>query len=88
MVAGTGIGVGVSLYLCSDSVHGVKSVMSVADWLSSSADKLKDVYDRQPLSNSNFFIRGLTAFIILYNIEFSWLVLIIEWNGCLLLQMR
>ncbi|PWA52609.1 calcium-binding EF hand family protein [Artemisia annua] len=71
VVAGTGIGVGVSLYLCSsDSVHGVKSVMSVADWLSSSADKLKEAYDRQPnLSNSNFFIRDALRRRIFFNYE-------------------
>lgn len=65
MVAGTGIGV----YLCSDSSYGVKSVMSVADWLSSSADKLKEVYHRQPLSNSNFFIRDAIRRRIFFNYE-------------------
>nr|GEU74782.1 calcium uptake protein, mitochondrial [Tanacetum cinerariifolium] len=65
VVAGTGIGV----YLCSDSSYGVKSVMSVADWLSSSVDKLKEVYHRQPLSNSNFFIRDALRRRIFFNYE-------------------
>lgn len=67
----TGIGVGVSLYCCyspsssPSSTYVVKSAMNFADWLTTTADKVKKFYDGQPLSSSNFFIRGITHAIFL-----------------------
>ncbi|KAJ0644651.1 putative calcium uptake protein/3 [Helianthus annuus] len=71
-VAGTGIGVGVSLYWCypsESSTHAVKSVMSFADWLTATVDDVKKSYESQSLSSSNFFIRDALRRRIFFNYE-------------------
>ncbi|MFS7996818.1 putative calcium uptake protein/3 [Helianthus anomalus] len=71
-VAGTGIGVGVSLYWCYPSVsstYAVKSVMSFADWLTATVDDVKKSYEGQSLSSSNFFIRDALRRRIFFNYE-------------------
>ncbi|KAI3506111.1 hypothetical protein L1887_28467 [Cichorium endivia] len=70
VVAGTGVGM--SLYWCSPSVsstYAVKSAMGFADWMTATADRIKELYDGQPLSSSNFFIRDALRRRIFFNYE-------------------
>ncbi|KAI7733977.1 hypothetical protein M8C21_001400 [Ambrosia artemisiifolia] len=72
VVAGTGIGAGLSLYWCYPSLsstYAVKSVMSFSDWLTATVDDIKKSYHGQTLSSSNFFIRDALRRRIFFNYE-------------------
>lgn len=43
--------------------------MSFADWMTATADRMKKLYDHQPLSSSNFFIRDALRRRIFFNYE-------------------
>ncbi|KAD4385106.1 hypothetical protein R6Q59_010768 [Mikania micrantha] len=66
--AGTGLGVGISLYCYSPSLSSTPA-MSFADWLTETADGLKKLYDGQPLSGSKFFIGDALRRRIFFNYE-------------------
>ncbi|KAL4579334.1 hypothetical protein LXL04_015476 [Taraxacum kok-saghyz] len=70
VVAGTGVGM--SLYWCSHSLsstYAEKTATGFADWMTATADRIKELYESQPLSSSNFFIRDALRRRIFFNYE-------------------